>query len=123
MGIANSKTRRAEPRTAADLRERGYKTLSIGRPPNYRGTLNRFGRVARLPMEYKVTYVGADSRTDDERVAPWLGIIKGPSHRSEAHVRLKGGNIARRPLVGGPFESRVAAAHAIIDHLEAEGRL
>lgn len=120
MSRANSKTRRAEPRTAADLAKRGYKVLSIGRPTNWGGRVkDRRGQPARLPMQYKLVYIGADARSNqyDRNSADqqWFGLIKGPAHKAQAYRMLSGTGIAKRPLKGGPYESIVAAAHALLD--------
>lgn len=126
MSLANSRTRRAEPRTAADLAERGFKLVSIGRPRDWSGpTHDEHGRRTRQPMEYKLVRLDADDRTSHaaasysrERHGKWFGIIKGRPSASTAHLPLaKGYGHSLRPMAGGPFESRVAAAHAILDKL------
>jgi hypothetical protein len=98
-----SKNTRQDPRTAADLARRGYKVLALPRQP---GTYLQGYR--RTSPDYKLV-------STNPAIDVWYGLIKGPVSRSEAYPRTRHGEMAKRSL--GTYDSRISAAHAILDHL------
>lgn len=130
MSIANSRTRRAEKRTAADLEARGYKIITVhGRswwpmtPKQvaaykaahpYSQATRRNGFTNYYVTEIKwVPSRGFGSGRNDP-AAKSVGLIAGPPTASTAHLYGRGYRTKRSI---GTFESRVAAAHALLDHL------
>lgn len=115
MSIANSKTRRAEPRTAADLTARGFKTTTLPRT-GQRGLYESVREFrARVPQAYALVPAASDARRRTRGgKSHGLIVAHGMGSRSEAFPPLKsGGGWARRPM--GTYESVVAAAHALLD--------
>src|SRR3954467_10498188 len=111
MSIANSRTRRAEPRTAKDLEARGYKLLTAGRPTLWGEPEYINGRRNRAPMEYYLAKIQTKPWVYGERqdpAAPVVGLIKGPPGASTAHLRKTGTRCFSRRRMG-TYESRVAA--------------
>jgi hypothetical protein len=135
MSLANNRTRRSEPRTAADLEARGYKLIAYHSRSWWPMTPKQVAAYkAAHPYSpatrrdgftnYHVTEIrwvpsrGFGSGRNDP-AAKSVGLIAGPPTASTAHPYGPSYRTRKRPI--GVYESRVAAAHALLDHLGLGG--
>lgn len=122
-------TVKTQGRTEDQLRERGFKILSL-HMYGYRRTVElpvgRSGRVrtVKAKPDYKVVPVESDDRRgspyERDNAAPWAGLVRWDwsARKWGAHPPLKrGGGMRQRPI--RLCDTRVEAAHVLVD---ASGR-